>query len=73
MRRLYPAVIVGLLLALYGVLLVASLGDSLGTVALASLALYVVDDLLDRFGPERMLSGLEMIGGSKPWRFFYRQ
>ena len=73
MRRLSAAVLPGLLVALYGVLLVASIGDGLGTVALVSLALYVLDDLLDRFGPERLLSGLEMIGGSKPWRFFYRQ
>jgi len=72
-RRLVTAVLVGLLLALYGVLLVASIGDSLGTVAIVSLALYVLDDLLDRFAADRLLSGLEMIGGSKPWRFFYRQ
>jgi hypothetical protein len=71
--RLLTAVLVGLLLALYGVLLVASIGDGLGAVALVSLALYVLDDLLDRFGPQRLLAGLEMIGGSKPWRFFYRQ
>jgi hypothetical protein len=71
-RRLYPAVLAGLLLVLYGVLLVASIGDSLGTVALVALALYVLDALLERSGADRLLGGLRMIGADRPWRYFYR-
>ena len=72
MRRLYPPALLGLVLALYGALLVASIGGSLGAVALVSLALYVLDELLDRSGADRLLGGLRMIGADRPWRFFYR-
>ena len=72
MSRLYPAALLGLVLALYGALLVASIGGSLGAVALISVALYVLDELLDRSGEDRLLSGLRMIGADRPWRFFYR-
>jgi hypothetical protein len=71
--RLYPVALASLLVALYGVLFVASLGGSLGTVTFVSLALLVLDDLLDRTREQRLLGGLEMIGAAKPWRFFYRQ
>jgi hypothetical protein len=72
-RRLYFAAVLALTLALYGVLLLASIGDSLGTVAFVSLTLYVLDVLLDRSAPDRLVSGLRMIGADRPWRFFYRQ
>lgn len=73
MSRLYPISIACLLVALYGLLFLASLGHSLGTVAFLSLALLVLDDLLSLTREPRLLSGLDMIGAGKAWRFFYRQ
>jgi CDP-Glycerol:Poly(glycerophosphate) glycerophosphotransferase len=72
-RRFYPVALAGCLVLVYGVLVIGSLRESLGTVLFACLATYVIDALMLRTRHVRLLGGLDLVDTGLSWRFVVRQ